>query len=294
MNLNHLAIFHAVALEGSISRAADRLLTSQPAVSKQLKILERSMKALLVDRLPRGVRLTAAGELLEKYARDIFAISAQAERAMEELRGARRGCLAVGATTTIGVYRLPPLLVQYRKMFPDIDVRMEIHPTPAVAAAVAAGSLDLGLVESKPDESEVDATVFDSDELIAIAAPGHPLARKRSVSLRQFVESPFVVRGLGSGTQSLVESWVREQGLSIKIAMSLGSTEAIKWAVAGGTGVAVVSRSAVAAELAVRRLLQIRVAGLSLRRPLYLVLSRRRSRSIAVARFLDALKSANR
>src|SRR6478609_9941912 len=98
MNFGHLAVFHAVAEAGSVSRAAERLMVSQPAVSKQLGLLERSLKTVLVDRLPRGVRLTAAGELLAGYARRIFALAEEAERAMGELAGVHRGRLAVAAT----------------------------------------------------------------------------------------------------------------------------------------------------------------------------------------------------
>src|SRR3954454_13571043 len=115
MNFNHLAIFRAVADAFSISRAADRLLISQPAVSKQLAELERALKSKLVDRLPRGVRLTASGELLAGYARRIFAFADEGERAIAELAGLRQGRLVVAATPTIGVYWLPSLLVKYRR-----------------------------------------------------------------------------------------------------------------------------------------------------------------------------------
>src|SRR5437868_6918270 len=111
MNLGHLAIFRAVAEEKSVSRGAERLMVSQPAVSKQLAQLERSLGVRLLDRHPRGVRITAAGEVLLTYARRIFAAEAEAEAAIEELRGLRRGRLRVGASTTIGVYLLPEVFV---------------------------------------------------------------------------------------------------------------------------------------------------------------------------------------
>ena len=104
MNLNHLAIFHAVAREGSITLGAERLHISQPAVSKQLQELEKSLGTLLFDRLPRGVRLTETGELLESYARRLFGLEAEAESALAEMRGLERGRLAVGASMTIGGY----------------------------------------------------------------------------------------------------------------------------------------------------------------------------------------------
>src|SRR5580704_9534096 len=104
INLGHLAVFHAVAEEKSVSRGAERLMVSQPAVSKQVQLLERSVGTALLERQPRGIRLTEAGELLAGYARRIFALEAEAVRALDELRGLQRGRLAIGASTTIGIY----------------------------------------------------------------------------------------------------------------------------------------------------------------------------------------------
>src|SRR5215216_182035 len=137
LNFGHLLVFHAVAEAGSVSRAAERLLVSQPAVSKQLGLLERSFRTKLVDRLPRGVRLTAAGELLAGYARRVFALAEEAERAMGELGGVRRGRLVVAATPTIGVYWLPAILVKYRRAYPGVEVRMEVHPSGTIVRLVA-------------------------------------------------------------------------------------------------------------------------------------------------------------
>src|SRR5439155_13086068 len=106
-NLHHLSVFHAVATEASVSRGAERLAISQPAVSKQLRELERRLRTTLFDRHPKGVRLTAAGESLADYARRIFALADEAERAMADVAGLRRGRLAVGAGPTAGVYLLP-------------------------------------------------------------------------------------------------------------------------------------------------------------------------------------------
>src|SRR4051794_36653494 len=102
LNLNHLAVFHAVSETGSVTGGAERLMISQPAVSKQLKELERALKTKLFDRLPKGVRPTAAGTVLEGYARRLFAVEAEAERAMLELDGLERGRLVIGASTTVG------------------------------------------------------------------------------------------------------------------------------------------------------------------------------------------------
>src|SRR5689334_3520995 len=121
MNINHLAIFHAVAEEGSVSRGASRLHISQPAVSKQLRGLERSLGVALFHRLSKGVQLTEAGALLAGYARNLFTLEREAENALAELRSLERGRLTIGASTTIGNYLLPTVCAAFREAHPGIE-----------------------------------------------------------------------------------------------------------------------------------------------------------------------------
>jgi DNA-binding transcriptional LysR family regulator len=289
MNLNHLSIFCAVARERSISRGAQRLMISQPAVSKQLAQLERNLGVKLLDRLPRGIRLTEAGEVLAGYAERLFAVEAEAESALLELRGLRRGRLRLGASTTLGVYLLPEPFVRFREAHPEIHLTLEVIGSPAVERRLIDGDLDLGFVESFSGSAGLEATAFGADQLVAIAPPGHPLARKRRVTPEQLCQQPFVVRETGSETKSFVEQTLAARGMSVRPVMSLGTTEAIKRAVAAGIGVAIVSRMAIGLELEARRLAVIRVAGLSISRPIYRVQRARSQPSLATARFLEFL-----
>ena len=290
MNLAHLLIFRAVAEEGSVSRGADRLMVSQPAVSKQLAQFERSLGLRLLDRLPKGVRLTEAGELLLDYARQIFALQEQAEHALDELRGLKRGRLRIGASTTVGVYLLPDVLVRFRRKYPEIQTRLEIERSAIVERALLRGELDLGITEMFGGADQLEATQFRSDELVPIASPKHPLARRRKVSAAAFCREPFVVRDTGSETKSFVERALAARGLSVNPVLALGSTEAIKRAVAGGLGVAIVSKLAIELELHARRLTMVRVTGLSIRRPLYLIRARNTRFSKASEAFIELLQ----
>src|SRR5580700_2167879 len=139
MNLNHLAIFHAVAETRGISLGAERLHISQPAVSKQIQELERSLGTKLFDRIPRGVRLTESGELLAGHARRLFALEAEAETALGELRGLERGRLAVGASLTIGVYLLPDVLAKFHQRYPGIELAVDIANTDEVQTRLLDG-----------------------------------------------------------------------------------------------------------------------------------------------------------
>ncbi|HEX8914915.1 MAG TPA: LysR family transcriptional regulator, partial [Humisphaera sp.] len=269
----------------SVSRAADRLLVSQPAVSKQLRELERAVGAPLFDRLARGVRPTQAGELLADYAKRIFALADEAELRLAELRGLERGTLRVGASTTIAVYLLPPVFVAFRKAYPGVTLAVEIDNATGVAERMAAGTIDVALSEGEADDGAFDATPFMTDELVAIAAPSHPLAGKKQVRAEAVCREPFVVREAGSGTRAVVERALAARGLAVQPVMAVGSTIVIKRAVAAGVGVAFVSRLACELELRTGTLVELKVADLKIARPLYRLRVRGRHEGKAVAEF---------
>ena len=289
MNLNHLAVFHAVAEEGSISRGAARLFISQPAVSKQLAELERSLNAPLFVRLPKGVRLTEAGEILHGFARRLFALESEAEAALAELQGLRRGRLAVGASTTIGAYLLPGILTAFHRRYPGIELHLETANTETIQRLLIDGLLDVGLTEGFVGSDDLEAEVFIEDELVAIAAPDHPILADAPVTLERFCLEPFVVRERGSGMRAVVDHALEERGRAVQAAMTLGSTEAIKRAVAIGAGVAIVSGLTIGLEREAGRLAVVEVRDLLLRRPLYRLRVRGKPESRAVRAFHERM-----
>lgn len=292
MNLNHLAIFDAVAREGSVTKAGERLRISQPAVSRQLKQLEEALGAQLVDRLPKGVRLTAAGELLSGYSRRVFALADEAEQAVAELQGLKRGSLTIGASTTIGIYFLPELLAGFRKRYPKIDLHMEVSNTRVIQQYLMEHRVDVAVTEGFVHWPELDARVFLVDEIVPIVAPGHPLASAGKVTLRQFCAEPLIMREKGSGTREVIEEALGRKGLEVRPVMDLGSTEAIKRSVAAGVGVAFVSALTIEQEVRDKRLATFRLHDCRLHRSLHLVQARDRVVSKAVGAFLALLDEA--
>ncbi len=269
MNLNHLAVFHAVAEAEGVTAGAERLMVSQPAVSKQLKELTRSLGAPLLERHGRGVRLTQAGGVLAGYARRIFALAAEAEAALADLDALRGGTLSVGAGPVIGTYLLPEVLVYFRQRYPGVRVRVEIAGAATLRAALEEDAIDLVLADQAIASDRIERRAFADDPLVPIARPRHPMARRRRVGLAELCREPLVAGEPGSPTRTLLERHLAEAGLSVEPLLTLGSTEAVKRAVMHGLGVAVVSRLSVAGELAAGRLVALRVPELSLSRPLY-------------------------
>ncbi len=289
MNLNHLAIFHAAAEESSMSRAAERLFISQPAVSKQIGELEAALGVSLFDRLPRGLRLSVAGELLAGHARRLFAVEAEAEQAIAEMKGLRQGKLTLGASLTIGDYLLPKLLGVYHKRYPGIELHLEIANTQVIGQKLRE-TLDFGLTEGFAEDPSLDAEIFAEDTLTAIVPPGHPLLEEPAVTASRFCVEPFLMREPGSGTREVVERALLRQGITVRPALSLGSTEAIKQGVAAGLGVAIVSRLALETEIKLGLLCPLPLSGLTLVRPLHLLRLRGKSESAAAQAFLALLR----
>lgn len=290
MNLNHLAVFHAVAQEGSVSRGAERLCVSQPAVSKQVRELEAALGVTLLDRLPRGVRLTAAGAVLAGYARRLFGVEAEAERAIVELKGLSQGRLTIGASLTIGVYLLPEILGAYQTRHPGIELSLEIANTHVIQQKLLENALDVALTEGFVKDSALEADVFRHDALVAIVPPDHPLLSEANVTAARFCAEPFLMREPGSGTREVIERALAEKGIAVRPQMSLGSTEAIKRAVAAGLGVAIVSGLALWTETDAGLLSVLPLSDLSITRPLHIVRLRGKSDSASVQAFRSLLR----
>jgi DNA-binding transcriptional LysR family regulator len=294
MNRNHLALFLAVARVGSISRGAAEARVSQPAVSKQIAELETALGVQLLERLPRGCRLTEAGKILEDHARRWRAAEEDATRAMEEYRGLKRGRLAIGASLTIGGYLLPETVAAFHQRYPEVELQLEIANTQHIQQALLDGTIELGLTEGPIEDDELESTAFFQDTLVAIAPASHPLLKKKQVSIREICREPFILREAGSGTRAVVERALRRAGFKVKPLLSLASPVAIKNCVATGLGLAIVSRLIIDLEVKAGLLGIIPLKDLTIQRPLHLQRIRGRSESPAAAKFMALVKARNR
>lgn len=289
MNRHHLALFHAVARSGSITAAAAELRVSQPAVSKQVAELEADLGVQLLERLPRGCRLTEAGQILAEHAQRCLAEEREALRAIEEYRGLGRGRLALGASQTIGAYLMPAALAAFRRAHPRLELSLEIANSEVVQRALLDRSVDLGLTEGPSALAELHSEVFGEDELVAIAPAGHPLLRRRGLRAKEFFGHPLVLRERGSGTRAVVEQALRQRRLKLGATLDLASPEAVKQAVMAGLGLALVPRLSLEMELRAGTLGILALADLSLRRPLHLQWLKARGLGPGARAFVKAL-----
>jgi DNA-binding transcriptional LysR family regulator len=290
MNRTQLSAFTAVAEAGGFTKGARRLMVSQPAVSLHVAELERTLRAKLFDRLPRGVRLTAAGHMLLGFAKRIESLEGEAESAIADLLGLRRGKLIIGASLTIGSYFLPIALGEFRRRHPQIDLEMEIANTQQIESLVRENRVDLAFTEGlAPKDASSALTIYD-DRLVPIAPPNHPLLKHKRITAALVCREELILREVGSGTRDVIEAEFARRRLKIRPLMSLGSTEAIKRAVEAGVGLAVVSELAVENEVRAGTLVVLAVAALTIDRPFRVLRPLGKSDSPAAAAFLEVVR----
>ena len=293
LNLNSLRLFEVVARTGNVTRAAEVARVSQPAISKAIRELEHGLGVTLLERGARGVRLTDAGIALATHARVLFGVARTAEEEMGAFRGLGRGTLRVGASTTVATYYLPAVLAEFARRHPGIEVRLTSANTADIVSRLVAYELDVALVEGPVADDRLAVEPWREDELVLIAPRTHRLAGRRT-SWREVRREVLLVREPGSGTRDVVAQALAAAGLAPDRTMELGSTEAIKQAVAAGLGLAFVSRAAATDQLAVGAIATVSVRGLHLSRILTRLTLRGRAASAAAAAFGQVLDGSRR
>ncbi len=289
LNFNHLRLFLAVAEYGGVTRGAEAVFVSQPAVSKAVQELERQVGVPLLEHVGRRVALTEAGEILAGYARRIFNLSEEGKRAMDELRGLERGQLAIGASTTIGIYLLPAVMGAFHARYPAIALALNIENVELVFRKLRAGTIELALVEGPVRGADLRVEPYRRDDLALVVAPTHPFARAGVAMPEELAAMPFLMRERGSGTREVVETALLERGITPHVAMELGHTEAIKQAVVACLGVSILSTLTIRPEVAGGLLAAVPIEGVTISRTL-LQVQRRDYRPSSAARAFLAMQ----
>jgi len=266
-----LQVFIAVAEQRNFSRAAERLHMTQPAVSQHIRALEHSMGAKLLERSSKSVSLTRAGEIVLGHAREIGAQYDRMRERVDELSGSVRGPLAIGASYTFGEYVLPHAMAEVMRGYPDIRPSIAIGNTAGIAERLRQKELDVGIVEGEEIGSGLEAEAIAGDEVVIVAAGGHPLAAAGEADPNRLCSQLWLVRETGSGTRAATEEVFSAWGMRPERLMELGSTQLVKEMAAAGLGVAPLSRWSLRQELASGALRIVQSAGLPFRRSYYLL-----------------------
>jgi DNA-binding transcriptional LysR family regulator len=288
MQLHQLVTFNRVAEEGSFTRAAEVLNLSQPAVTRQVAALEAEFGVPLIERSGRGFHLTQAGEIVLNYGREISGLAQRVHDEVASLSNPEHGQVSVACVTTVGLFTLPRLILEYRRIHPGVRMRVWSGRVAGVLDRLLDGSSDLGLFSSPVMHPRLISVPLFDDPVIPVAAPQVAESLPDPLPLERLAELDLIVFEAPSRFRTLVDAALEQAGVYARVAMELDSHEAVRTAVSLGYGVALVPREAVTTELDSGTLVQLEVEGLPpINRTTSLVLRRRDpSRLPAVANFI--------
>jgi len=244
MEDHKLRVFCAVAETKSFSKASELIHLTQPAVSLQIQAMEELYETRLFDRSGNAINLTPAGEVLYRRAKEILGLYAEAQRSISEITGAIKGSLSIGASSTIGNYLLPTIISSFKKKVPQVNISLVVNNTKTITERLNAGEIDIALVEGDVSKQRFTVETLIDDEMVVIMSPAHPWAERRNVPAIELTKEPIILREEGSGTRQVILKYLDDHGIKqdqLKIALVMGSTEAIKGAVEEGIGVSIVS-----------------------------------------------------
>jgi len=247
--LKQIQTFMEVARQGSVSKAAERLFVTQPAVSMQVRQLEDAFGLALIEPTGRNIRLTHAGKSFLTHAIAAMGQLKDLEAHMAEHVGLKKGRIDLAVVST-AKYFIPMLLVQFGKLFKDIEVKLKIDNRENILGLLARNEADLVVMGRAPADIDCVATPFATNPLTIVAAPGHRLARRKQLPFSALEDYSFVVREVGSGTRAAMERLFAQHKTPLQVEMEMPSNETIKQAVMAGMGLSFLSMRTVRHELA--------------------------------------------
>lgn len=294
VEVHELQIFAAAAETENFSAAARQLHLSQPAISFQIQALEQRLNVQLFQRIGRRIALTEAGRDLLPMAREMIQLSSRIEESMCASQGVVKGHVVIGCSTSPGKYILPHLIGAFRKQYPDVQFSVEVMDRQSVEEKLVEKKIHIGVLSLCSKNKELECWTLLTDELVLIVGAHHPWATRERVAPAELGTAEWILREGGAATRQLVAATLAEQSMSaddLRVAMELGSVEAVEAAVEAGHGVSIVSRVAVQRGLELGRIKIVAVEGLSVRREIYLARNRLRACTCAQLKFREFIES---
>lgn len=266
----------ALTQEGSFSRAAKRMLLTQPALTKNIQNIENYLGVSVVKRSPSGISLTPEGKIVYEYAQRIIKLRNDAGEKIKILNESTGGEIYIGASTIPATYILPCALSLFRRKYDNVRAHVQTADSEETMNMVLAGEVEIGLIGKKPLNKKLLAEPLWKDRLVLAVPRTHPWSKEESITIEELSREPFVVREKGSATRDVLESYLKEHkevGLvQFNICGEFGSSEAVKEAIIAGLGVSILSLHAIGRELLQGSLKEIKIAGHpDMERDIYLI-----------------------
>jgi DNA-binding transcriptional LysR family regulator len=290
MDVRQLEMFRAVAEEGSFTRAAERLHVSQSAVSRQVQLLEDELGGRLLHRGKRALP-TPPGELLLRLAQRVQRDMQEVVGQISDTQELRRGTLTLAGGMTVCMQILPPLLKKYRRQFPGVELRVVSVSSETTLRLLRSHDVDLALLTLPVSGPDLEVVPVLREDMVAVMAPGHPLARQRTVEPQTLARFPLILYERGSNSRRLQDGVFAEVGTGLKVAMETENVEIIKAMVAAGLGITLIPYAAIARDVRARRFAFARLRGRSPHRETGWVYLRGDSQPRAVTEMLKTFES---
>jgi DNA-binding transcriptional LysR family regulator len=290
MELHPLRVFLTVASEKSFSRAAERLLRTQPAISLSIQRLESEMGEKLIDRSAKDLLLTDAGKIVLEYARRFENLQGELENALAEMRDKSAGRLTIGANESCTLYLLDHI-ERYRSKYPRIKVQVRRSLSSKIPSELIDGGLELGILTYDPEDDRLVSKVIYHDHLAFVVSPEHNLAARSDVSIMELGTENFIAHNVVSPYRAVVLREFQRHKVPLRMDLEMPTIEAIRKMVQRNEGVAFLPRMCVNDEIGQGILHEIRVKEMNVDRKIHLVYPARRALSHAAQAFLELVQS---
>jgi LysR family transcriptional regulator, transcriptional activator of the cysJI operon len=290
MQIETLKVFCDLTETESFTKAAQINSVTQSAVSQQISSLERQFKTLLIERSKKRFRLTREGEMLYDFAKQILGHFDALQSRLQELKNIISGTIRVGTIYSIGLHDLPPYVRRFLKAFPTVNVHVEYLRANEVYETVAGNVVDLGLVAYPQKEPGLEVVPLRKEPLVLICHPHHPLAKFKSIKLKELQGQKFIHFEPDIPTRRAIDKVLKEARVTVEAAMEFDNIETAKRAVEIDAGVAIVPEPTVVQEVAKKTLASVQLEGTDLYRPLAAIYKKNKVLSPALKQFLSVLK----
>jgi DNA-binding transcriptional LysR family regulator len=288
MELYPLQVFLTIATEKSFSRAAEKLLRTQPAVSLALQRLESDLGERLIDRSGKDLLLTDAGNTVLEYARRFQSLQQELDNSLAELRDNSAGRLTIGANESTTIYLLRHIQ-RYRELYPKVDVQVRRSLSSKIPDELLDGNLELGVISYDPGDARIRSKVIFSDALALIVSPQHRLASRETVSITELGAEIFIAHNVVSPYRAKVLQEFQVHKVPLRMCVEMPTIEAIRKLVQANMGVAFLPRMCVEQEIEQKLLCEVRVQEMYVERKIRLVYPERRALSHAAQAFLEVV-----
>ncbi|MGV3774634.1 MAG: LysR family transcriptional regulator [Verrucomicrobiales bacterium] len=290
MQIETLKVFCDLTETESFTKAAQINQITQSAVSQQISTLERTFKALLIERSKKKFRLTREGQILYEYSKQIIQTYDSLFHKIQELRDIVSGTIRVATIYSIGLHDLPPYLKKFLKSYPTVNVHVEYRRSNQVYEEVIGNVDDLGLVAYPVKDPKLEIVPLRKDKLVLICHPQHSIAKNKTLKLKDLTNHKFIAFEPDIPTRKAIDKILKEHSIQIQTVMEFDNIETVKRAVEIDAGIAIVPQSTVSQEVSKKTLIQIEIEDADLYRPLAAIYKKNKVLSPAMKQFINILK----